>query len=909
MIRTNEQMVAALRAAKIPTNVANNVSLVYHVAEIRKIVEESDVAKLTDIASVGIKRAETIINTLKGQIPKQLSQPCPDIKIPNIEMHDVRELTLSVKEGEPKLKLTAVNRKRYGPALQKLQQLSGEENVTFTTVSAIGTKDIKDEYVMKKHWENAVTCGILTKSKKTFVPAVMGTNAKMSCKIHWADEKHVDALHKWMDCGADMSVPQNLAKAAAYRGLLLPYTKEFVGGYLDASMECFVPSYENTKPGKAVLFNPDGSMESVEETVTNEFDGQAYFELTDKLIEKMNLNRHERRRLMRAIAQFNGGTLRAPWQKGLIVVGFHFHQMLHDLGVHTIGGKDIDDIAILGDKTVFKAEIGEDGLYKKFEDYVQSFKELRHRFGLLLENHGPRRSYLPSQQLQAAYGADIEMIRHGAEAEAAYLNEAIDPRIAMRRYAPRAVAQITEDDPSFASVWFCKGFANQKYQQERNTSLSGRTHGNSAVGFVVKDPVAHMEWIACLEGKRSEKPEGFLKEYQVFAPEVGFTGKAVASRNPVIACYGLPLVDVIDDAGEYSKYFDEGFAYITTGIHDNMSKTLRYDQDGDKLRLTNAEWFIDAIKSIQKKYPEYGLFAEWESFGKVEKLPATEQNFRSFFTTCTSTPTLGLNVDMAGKLLANNLVENYEDMMLLDYTMNRGTDVKQGADGTIIPGEAGKKFDKLIAKSQEALYTLSQNAGKVLKGRELEAEKVQAKYGNSNCDIIAEVVAKETPEALEFDGRFEIENVIIHKFRKIEGLIRCGTPENEYKDEGLFNQLVRRSIQEWAAIDGEQRYKYSWEDWNEYTKQKALEELNDFAESKGLTLEDVYDAITTHMFLNNAKAYNSPECTAKKRQMLLLTAYRYLDWFGDMMVETYCRNKEIDGLKVPQPVECDDVDL
>ncbi len=906
-IRTNENMIAALTAAKIPAAVAERISLVYPVADIRKVVSEEDKSKLMEIVGVGTKRAETIITTLKNAIPKTLSQPCPDVKAPDVEMHCVPEMMLMMEKDQPKLKLTANNRKRYGPALQKLQQLTGKENVTFTTVSVIDAKEEKDQYLLQKYWENAVHNGIITKSKTKFMPAIMGTNAKMSCKLHWTDESTVEKLHKWMDCGADMSKSQNLAKTAAYRGLLLPFTREFVGGVITPDMECITRSYENTKKSDAVLFNPDGTMVPVTETVTNEFDGQGYFEMTDKL--KAKLNRHERRRLERAIATFNGGTIRAPWQKGLIITGFHFHDYLRDLGVTHINGKPIDDIALLVDETVFKAKVGENGLYKEFGEYCAAFKLNQHRFGVLLENHGPKKSYLPAQQLQAAYGADVETIRKGALEEAEYLNAAKDPCVAASRYAPKAVAQIAEDDPSFANVWFAKGFINQSYQKDRSTSLAGRTHGNSVVGFVVKDPIAHMQWIANREGARKELPVGFVKKNTIYAPEAGFAGTAVASRNPVIAPYGLPLVEVTNSAGEYSKYFEDGFPFIVTSIHDNLSKLLRYDQDGDKIRLTNAEWFISAIRSIQAKYPEYGRFAEWETFGEVEKKPATEENMLDFFTTCTSTPTLGLNVDMASKLIGNNLIEDYDSFMLLDFCMNKATDVKGGADGTIIPGEAGKLFDELTTKAQDALYTISQKAGKTLKGRTLDTEKVHSKYGNSNLDIIAQTVAENTAETLEFSGRFDVELVIRHQFRKIEGLIRNGTPELDYADEGLFNRLVRRSAAEWAEIDQDQKCRGNLEDYKRWCRQQALVEFTAFAEDRGMTLIDVYDALTTHIFLNMAKTYNGAETTEKKRRLLLLCACQYINWFGDMMVETYCINKGFDGLRVPQPVECDDLDL
>ena len=110
-------------------------------------------------------------------------------------------------------------------------------------------------------------------------------------------------------------------------------------------------------------------------------------------------------------------------------------------------------------------------------------------------------------------------------------------------------------------------------------------------------------------------------------------------------------------------------------------------------------------------------------------------------------------------------------------------------------------------------------------------------------------------------------------------------------------------------MDEDQKWKGSLQEWKAWTKQQALKELTEFAEAQGLTLDDVYDTITTTMFLTYGKSFNSAETTEKKRRMLMLFASHYLNWFGDMMVETYCRNKEIDGLRAPQPIECDEIDL
>ena len=160
------------------------------------------------------------------------------------------------------------------------------------------------------------------------------------------------------------------------------------------------------------------------------------------------------------------------------------------------------------------------------------------------------------------------------------------------------------------------------------------------------------------------------------------------------------------------------------------------DHDGDKIRLTNAEWFCDAVESI----PTEGVFAEWENFGPVVKAVPTRENEIEFFGTCTATPTLGLNVDTCGKMISNGVVTTNNHEMIMDYLMNKGTDVKQGADGSKVSGHAGEIWNEMQKLNKNSKYSIAQAHGKGLKGRVITSDKVWTEYGDNNLDIIAKVI-------------------------------------------------------------------------------------------------------------------------------------------------------------------------
>lgn len=926
-VRTDDDQASVLVEAGIPLNVALDVTLVFPPYEMKAIANSEDAAKLRVVRNVGLKRAEAIVKALKGRIVAENI----NVKVPAPEMHKVQNLNLVTDETGARLTKKKVRRdklvlkdgepvddvalKRFGPALQYAAKLNGTtENLVFTTISQVNEawRNPVRAILARERWADIAKAGITVKGTK-YVPVLMGTNANMKCQVHWLPERMAAAVRNYAICGGKVRSNTNIAKLEAYIGLMLPYTKDLLAGALKPSMEVLIPEFIKEHKGKNMLIDPDGSMKLQNEFSQSEFDGEAYVELTEEILAKFT--RSERRRIMRAVAKFNGGTLRAPLQKGCVVGNFPIHEVLRQMGVFAVEGKPINQIALFGDKTVFKAALGDDGLFEKFEEYCANFEEMGHRFGMLLENHGVRGTYLPAQQLQAAHGADKKYIEEGGKAEVEYLKAAQDPKEAARRYMPKAIAEIAQEDERITGVWFAAELAKTGYQKEKFEALSGATHANSLGGFVIKDPIAFCEWIAYCEGVRKELPQGVVKAYQVLCPMAGYTGRGVASRNPVIANYGLVPVDVIERTGTEWDWALEGLDFAIVGIHDDLCKRLRMDHDGDKIRLTTAEWFVKAVESIAET-----LFAEWNSFGEAVKNMCTWEDTKEFFATRTVTPQLGANVNFAGRLIAagltDGIVKPEEAEWLMDYMMNKGTDVKQGADGSSCDGKAGEIWNKLRKGLKDLTdkgvpeYTIAQAYGKHQKDGEFpESKKVAKQYGDSNLDIVSKAVREGAPTGLLLPKGFQTDDVITHVRRSIPGLCGSGSRKNGYADAGLFNRMVAAGKDDLKEMD-ENAKTVGYDEYVAYKRQQAMEAFEAFAEERGLTMSDIYDGITTYVFDTLSAQFYAKKATEKAKRWYVVLAVTYLSWFGDKMEETYCANKALKCLKAVKPaaIDFDDID-
>lgn len=821
------------------------------------------------------------------------------------------------KEAEKvRVKMTAVNSKRPGPITEKAKAISGLDQPLVTVVSKIDSH--LPEHAKGKMQESlnvATREGIKTKAGM-LKPIVMGTNALMKNTVHYGPANLVDELRKWQYCGADFEhcSPQNMAKLIAYGGLVLPYTMQLLNGKLHPKYEVLIPAWDHTIRKVCILFNPDGTMKKIDSTVICENDGQVVVDVSEEVMRRMGLNKEQWAEFRRLVEKFNGGTLRAPFQKGLIITGVRFRDMLKKMGVTHIQGKPVDEIAIFGDAKVFKAALGESGLFKNFEQYCVNFEELGHRFGLLLENHGIKETFLPAQQLNAVVGGDIEYVRAGAKQEIAYLRAAKDPNVAAERYGNSFIATMVKENPEFAKVWFAEEIMNSGYQNERKTSLAGRTHGENYAGFVCKDVVAFAQWIAYCEGIRTELPTGCLNSRTVFckaAPEKTY----IASRNPVVAMYGLVEVINTHNLGEWTEYFDKKFPYIMVPLGD-ISMLLRMDYDGDKARLSGDQWFIDLVRSAKKNAgPDIEIPAEWTGFGEPYKAIPNDEAFATAYASATAESSLGRNVSSATKCATHWEGGNVPAFQRnADYMMNKGTDVKQGADGSTAEGDVGIDWNDTAKRAGELKFTKAHAAAKELKRKKdekpLDPEKIDTEWGTSPADLLNMAVSMKTADKLAFGGDYtkccELRDKFVrNRAQAIEGLCTFGKRNNEtgeYEGEGLLLRLIFRTRDEWNAICDDEKAKYDYDEWKAWKKQEAADDLLLYAVKHGKTSDDLYDAIITFLFSGLAKTWYAKSTidNEKKKGMLMVLARQIIEWYGDDMIKQYeiNANKPVERIEV-----------
>ena len=653
-------------------------------SELCRLVETSDSVGLQVVRGIGPRSAEKLISGLVGKLCYTEEQR----RTPDLHLYDVRRITLNPTYGQSIDGIVDHRRfvadtvhKRFGPLQQKILALShGDESALFNSVSTISGSDPDEIKVAKASiWENAVKQGLKSKCGKRYRIYGHGTNAAKENACLWVEESLYDEVMAFSNCGAHADWKVTPAKKIAYAvGLLSVFTKELPFDLQPEQVQ-FFPGLNREHEDLIVKVDKRG-------TVTNpamrthsqeEFDGLAVLHISEKMMAKLTagMNCEEECAFRKKIAKMRDFTFRGPYNKGLMVTFFNIHRFLHDHGVHTINGKDIDDIIVFADESVMKASIGGAGAaYSSYEEYCENFHRFGHRYGRLIDEHADTPHNLPYQQIQAAAGASRKTIIEGAQEEVNYILSFRQPEKAAS-YLGGELAGVAKLVPSILKERWFNSRVQASHTKTRNAALGATAHGITHYAFICPDLVAFAQHVAGLN------PVGCLKPHQAYLKN-SVAGEAVITRSPCLDPGSLCIMDIVDTLGCYDTYFAESTTLMLSSASSEATR-MRGDYDGDHVIYTMAKWVLKAVK---ESHAAYGNFlVDWVA-PKAEKKAVTRADEEKYFVNLVHTNRLGQYCDMLTKCYALG-IHDQKVISWLTYAANVLVDAgKHGGEAFTVPG-------------------------------------------------------------------------------------------------------------------------------------------------------------------------------------------------------------------------------
>lgn len=618
----------------------------------------------------------------------------------------------------------------------------------------------------------------------------------------------------------------------------------------------------------------------------------------------------------------------------------NFHAFAYANGISRApDGKHLSTKSVFIDETVLKTTIGKGCAYETFEDWADAVRE-EMNLGVCVKAHAKSKKDVSYQVLQALCETSGETVRKMAQPTIERVNNAhyVD---GASRLLGRELGHIARILPEIMKVRNVAERVEKRLTAIINDAFSGKLLRCSYYAFITPDPVYIMQgWLGlektgCLESGECHVGGLPYKKYAFW-------------RSPVMHPNSVRVYNNVEIKKEYRRFFKSDEFVIIMNSKDDVSLAAAADWDGDHGSVSDFEPLVEAIEQTQKIWNRlviwetpktikeivdrlreleyvkgltkanelgltvYGLNALLNRVMKVEDEATGET-----YTIVVELTHRGINFKVfAGNVLVDaskhggaEIAEPEEssqcENMLQPWAKTYRDAVKRRQNWKVVLKSVGdvSYFETVSAAKEFAanfsnqkpvvtnyLEELASLNGKDLKHTAGTLNKLFALYSKY---IDRSVEIKDLP-----DKAFDFHKLMFNpeeKRRGLIGLIRKGEKkimsvdgDSMRLDEGLFNSLARRIEHDRAIWVGDNDRKDKEDTtFEDEWRLLALEEIRNFAEAMGATLEDAYDVITWQMFKYTDEQYASMDGKLDFLRDNLWKAYWLI--FGGMAEEAAMR--------------------
>ena len=542
---------------------------------------------------------------------------------------------------------------------------------------------------------------------------------------------------------------------------------------------------------------------------------------------------------------------------------------------------DIDDICMFADETVCKASFGENGQFADWNEFCEKWHQNGHRFQVLIIEHPDRKHNLPFQQLQSLIGASPETMRPLYDAEVEYLRQFSDPKKAAKLLGGDLGILVSMMPDMFNEPWIAER-ARAAYDKLFRQAHGGVLHGITHNAFLIKDPIAQMQYIAWLNNPKLREKYPDAADYVHGCIPAGTVlyrntkaDKCVISRNPSTDAQAQCVVNVVHDGGAYEEYLIwSGSLYMSVMSYETTR--IRGDHDGDHVCICDKEQAVKAAEEANKYTG--GRLIDWVA-PSTKKHIVTREDMPKYFASLTKQSQLGHFCDKLTSLVGfGTKGYNHEVACWLVMAVNVFVDAsKHGMGevnvpkfvldflalkdeaGNVLVDEKGNRIDRPMP-----IYAMQAKDNKKPTSEEkrVGGKRCAKKFGHGNGDELSMAVSANAPSQLNVEvkeGKFDICKILTNSagfgLNGCEELFAKGKYNKEtgkFEDEGLWKQICfmrSHDLQEIAeGMEDENGYmkQAATKTYDKFRRLTALKMLSDWANEHGKTMDEVYDAITCY---------------------------------------------------------------
>lgn len=603
-----------------------------------------------------------------------------------------------------------------------------------------------------------------------------------------------------------------------------------------------LPDVTQAVPGTVDVIEQDSIIRKIMDKILLKItDGQAYY-----LVNDTDWTDEKRKEFMRKVRTFS---FRAPWMKGymsIILLSTLKAMFKHRKWNHIVNDFWGDEVDLFKSKVItFGSVLKAAKCFDHYAEYAEAAEKFGHSFYVCVEDHGQRKNGIPYQQLQTLplTEEDVEKL---ADITASKLGEAVKAA-SVKSFMRTPLGKAITEYPSMLQNDLIWHLTQQTYANQRRRMAGGRLPRMAHNLFCAIDP------LAVFEGIMGEEIKGVLPA-KTCHTRIYKTGR-------YLDCTRCPH---LDHAHAIRTNIDVPFwargLFLGNGIwysaHDLTMILHQMDFDGDHSNVTDCTILIKAAKRGFEKYNNVPFYYEAnDAHGEA----GTKDYTTALKDMCrNSAPApIGIYVNSLTKVWATGYRSYHVGMLTkagngnIDSFGHGAETATAAADRCVADMKKTPKPEFLAwahahVDPDDGVRVIMPYGWNVHQDDESQRTSFRM-YTSSVVDqysalvryiLPADMRELIDPDRLEkFDSRklrCDPENTVV-----IEGLIAERT--------GLFNQLVEATMAQLKEISRSNSLK-AVPDYEEMRRDAIRAELLTFAESRGVTEENVIDALIFSIF-------------------------------------------------------------
>lgn len=519
---------------------------------------------------------------------------------------------------------------------------------------------------------------------------------------------------------------------------------------------------------------------------------------------------------------------------------------------------------------------------KSWQEYVNAFNAYHHKIWVCVVAHGKKWANLPYQQLQTLDCTKEEVrLLATRSAYSTLLNYAKVGKLG--KIVGGTLGKILDVYPDLLNDPWIREQLQTSWLSKAKKMYGGR------IMKIVHNLFSAMDPVAVFQGVFGLPITGAIAANHCYTRMFKYGKKLGATRNPHLDNAWAILDNSLNDMPKAYRGFFLGTTMFF-GAHDNTMKLHQMDFDGDHSAVTDDELLISIAERTRKdRHEQTLLYAAMDASGQ-EACVDYKYGIRRLCKSAKKAP-IGFYVNALTKKWAERKLTPKDVVEMHCLTRKANTCIDEGGGhGTDAAVGLADAVAKVLVKQKKPMFHAYAKGHLTKDGTDILFPSPKERYmfyKNSVADqysaICRFLIPKRAEQLIDLSGVGKLDTRKLMKDTSTKGERFDKMKDLVNLRDGIFNDIIRQASAEQSLIETSSSMAAVPNFYADKISEIQLE-LDEYAENRGLSLDDVVDVLAHRLFYYFKNNSNSFICSMKRWFFLVL---------GDRVLDNVVKNLDV----------------